>query len=107
MSDRLQCISPIDGSVYVERELASEAEVIETVLRARQAQQGWRRMPLAERQALLCNDPRYSIPPYIGGNGWINLDVEQHADWNEIQPLLLESYRHFALKRMLKAMGEI
>ncbi len=53
MTERLQCITPIDGSVYVERELAGEAEVVETVLRARQAQEGWRRTPLAERQALL------------------------------------------------------
>ena len=53
MTERLQCITPIDGSVYVERELAGEAEVVETVLRARRAQEGWRRTPLAERQALL------------------------------------------------------
>ena len=53
MTERLQCITPIDGSVYVERELAGEAEVVETVLRARQAQESWRRRPLAERQALL------------------------------------------------------
>ncbi len=53
MTDRLQCITPIDGSVYVERDLAGEAKVVETVLRARQAQEGWRRTPLAERQALL------------------------------------------------------
>ncbi|MDJ0946910.1 MAG: aldehyde dehydrogenase family protein [Kiloniellales bacterium] len=53
MTERLQCITPIDGSVYVERELAGEAEVIETVLRARRAQEAWRRRPLAERQALL------------------------------------------------------
>ncbi len=26
--------------------------------------------------------------------------------WEEIEALLLESYRHFALKRMLKALGE-
>ncbi len=53
MTERLQCITPIDGSVYVERDLAGEAKVVETVLRARQAQEGWRRTPLAERQALL------------------------------------------------------
>jgi len=53
MTDRLQCTTPIDGSVYVERELASEAEVVEAVLRAREAQEAWRRTPLSQRQALL------------------------------------------------------
>ncbi len=59
-----------------------------------------------ERQMSLSEAPRYRIPAYTGHNGWINLDVEEHADWEEIEGLLLESYRHFALKRMLKALGE-
>ena len=59
-----------------------------------------------ERQLVLSDGPRYHIPAYTGHNGWINLDVEEHADWEEIEGLLLESYRHFALKRMLKALGE-
>ena len=59
-----------------------------------------------ERQAGLAGAPRFEIPAYTGHNGWINLDVEDHADWQEIEGLLLESYRHFALRRMLKALGE-
>ena len=58
-----------------------------------------------ERQLTLSDSPRYSIPAYTGHNGWIDLDVEEHTDWDEIEQLLLESYRHFALKRMLKALG--
>ena len=57
-----------------------------------------------EQQALLSYDSRYTIPAYIGHNGWIELDVEEDADWREIEYLLLTSYRHFALKRMLKAL---
>ena len=57
-----------------------------------------------EQQALLTYDDRYNIPPYTGGKGWIDLDVEEHADWEEISGLLESSYRHFALKRMLKAL---
>ena len=60
-----------------------------------------------DRQLSLSADPRYHIPAYMGHNGWISLDVEDHADWEEIDGLLLESYRHFALKRMLKALGEV
>jgi predicted DNA-binding protein (MmcQ/YjbR family) len=57
-----------------------------------------------DQQAMLTYDERYSIPAYIGGNGWIDLDVEEHADWAEIEHLLNNSYRHYALKRMLKAL---
>ena len=57
-----------------------------------------------EQQAMLTYDDRYSIPAYMGHNGWINLDVEDDADWREIENLLMSSYRHFALKRMLKAL---
>ena len=55
-----------------------------------------------ERQSLLTADARYEIPAYMGHNGWISLDVTQHLDQAEVQELALWSYRHFALKRMLR-----
>lgn len=58
------------------------------------------------RQKSLTKDRRYAIPPYTGGNGWIDLDVHEQEDWPEIESLVLDSYRHFALKRMLKALDE-
>ena len=58
----------------------------------------------ADRQGTLTFDDRYSIPPYIGHNGWIELDVEDDANWEEIETLALHSYKHFALKRMLRAL---
>ena len=60
----------------------------------------------ADRQVALTLDDRYRIPPYIGHNGWIELDAEDRADWQEIKALALDSYRHFALKRMLRALAE-
>ena len=38
----------------------------------------------------------------MGHNGWIDLDVEDHINWNEAEGLLEGSYRHFALQRMLR-----
>jgi predicted DNA-binding protein (MmcQ/YjbR family) len=55
-----------------------------------------------DQQGLLTADPRYAIPPYIGHNGWIGLDVTRECDWREVKGLVLQSYRHFALKRMLQ-----
>lgn len=57
-----------------------------------------------ELQATLCDDPRFVIPRYIGHRGWIDLNVEDSMDWDEVRALALGSYRHFALKRMLKAL---
>jgi hypothetical protein len=54
-----------------------------------------------ENQGMFIKDPRFQIPPYIGHNGWIALDVSEDCDWREIEDLALQSYRHFALKRML------
>ncbi|MDW5377796.1 aldehyde dehydrogenase family protein [Halomonas sp. HP20-15] len=42
-------ISPVDGSVYVERELADPARVEATLDRASVAQRAWREVPLGER----------------------------------------------------------
>ncbi|HMN47323.1 MAG TPA: MmcQ/YjbR family DNA-binding protein [Povalibacter sp.] len=58
-----------------------------------------------EQQSLLTSDPRSSIPAYMGHNGWIAIDVTKSADWKEIEQLMLHSYRHFALRRMLAALG--
>lgn len=46
----------------------------------------------------------YFVPPYVGPRGWIGLRVDAGCDWDEVRSLMLESYRHFALQRMLKAL---
>lgn len=48
-----QCISPVDGSVYAERETAGETTIERTLAAAAEAQAGWRHTPLEQRQALL------------------------------------------------------
>jgi acyl-CoA reductase-like NAD-dependent aldehyde dehydrogenase len=53
MSAIVKIISPIDGSVYAERPVASDAEVDAAVSRAQRAQADWARTPIAER-ARLC-----------------------------------------------------
>ena len=55
-----------------------------------------------EHQATYTFDPRFSIPKYTGVNGWIELDIHEAMDLDEIEALIRQSYRHFALKRMLK-----
>ena len=49
---RQQTISPIDASVYVERELASDAAVEAALAQAASSQRDWRRTPVTERVAI-------------------------------------------------------
>ncbi len=49
----IQCISPVDGSVYAERETASDDAIGQALAAAAEAQSGWKRTPLEQRQALL------------------------------------------------------
>ena len=53
MTDMLKTITPIDGSVYVERPLASDAEIDAALERANKARVAWKATAIAERAALL------------------------------------------------------
>lgn len=59
-----------------------------------------------EQQSFLTEDPRFSIPVYYGASGWINLDVQNAVNWEEVNGLLETCYRQVALKRMLRALDE-
>jgi acyl-CoA reductase-like NAD-dependent aldehyde dehydrogenase len=49
MTATTKIISPVDGSVYAERPVASDAEVDAAISRARAAQAEWARVPVRER----------------------------------------------------------
>ena len=53
MTETLRCITPVDASVYAERPPAGAAEIAAALNAAAKAQQAWKLVPLAERQALL------------------------------------------------------
>ncbi len=48
----IQCITSVDGSVYVERETANADAIQQALSAAATAQQLWKNTPIAERQAL-------------------------------------------------------
>jgi hypothetical protein len=49
---------------------------------------------------------RYYRPPYVGPKGWIGCWLDDIAlpDWDEIEDLIVESYRLIAPKRLVKQM---
>lgn len=53
MTEFLKCVSPVDGSVYVERPLASSDQIGRALARVREARESWGQLPVEERCALL------------------------------------------------------
>ena len=53
MTETLRCISPIDGTLVAERELANSALIDATLARAASAQKAWQLLPVDDRQVLL------------------------------------------------------
>ena len=46
---RQKTITPVDGSVYVERDLASNSAIERALVMAEKAQKAWKQVPVAER----------------------------------------------------------
>ena len=73
MTKTLQCISPVDGSVYAERPVLSPEAARAAVDTARAAQPAWAARPLAERVAL--------VKAGIERLGAINDQVTEELAW--------------------------
>ena len=56
----------------------------------------------AADQAALTVDERFFVTPYSGKHGWTSLRLSADMDWEEVEGLVVSSYRLLALKRMLK-----
>ncbi len=54
MIDVVRCVSPVDGRIYAEREVASDAAITAALSAARDAQRAWRRLDIA-RRAQFCS----------------------------------------------------
>jgi predicted DNA-binding protein (MmcQ/YjbR family) len=47
----------------------------------------------------IIQDPRFWRAPYVGHKGWVSMDAGGVDDWDEVRPLVLESYRLIAPRR--------
>lgn len=62
----------------------------------------FRAVPM-ERGALL-EDARITPTPYMHHNGWLTLRLDAGVDWDEVEELVVDSYRLQALRRMVRAL---
>ena len=79
MPKMLQCISPIDGSVYAERPVLSQEEAEAAVARARAAQKEWAARPMQERIDLVLAG--------VAAVGAANDEVVQELAWMMGRPV--------------------
>ncbi|MBL3558496.1 MULTISPECIES: aldehyde dehydrogenase family protein [Marinobacter] len=79
MSTTIQCISPIDGSVYVERPTLSLEAALEAVDRAKSAQSEWAALPLSDRIQRVRNG--------IARLGDMNDDIVEKLAWQMGRPV--------------------
>ena len=79
MSTPIQCISPIDGSVYVERTTLSLEVAREAVARAKNAQPDWAALPLSERVQ--------RVRDGIARLGDMNDDIVEKLAWQMGRPV--------------------
>lgn len=63
------------------------------------------KLELAEAAALVRSDPRVTKAPYVGHKGWVNLDVSEVEDWEQVRKFVETSYRLIAPKRLVASLG--
>jgi predicted DNA-binding protein (MmcQ/YjbR family) len=62
----------------------------------------FRAVPMARDELL--EDGRFFPTPHMHHNGWLSVRLDGSVDWDEVEELVLDSYRQRALKRMLRAL---
>jgi predicted DNA-binding protein (MmcQ/YjbR family) len=55
--------------------------------------------------ALVASDPRFSIAAYVGKHGWVDMKLGPKPDWNEVETLVVGSYKMIAPKKLAAAVG--
>lgn len=79
MTDTVKIISPIDGSVYAERPVASAAEIDAAVIRARAARASWAATTIPERQKILSH--------FVDALLLMNDDIVPELAWQMGRPI--------------------
>ena len=51
---------------------------------------------------LVASDKRFSVAPYVGKHGWVNMALGKKPDWAEVEQFIAGSYRMIAPKKLVK-----
>ena len=63
----------------------------------------WAPAPSGVQEQLLDDEPdRFYRPPYVGVHGWIGVRLDSDVDWDEIDGIVRDAYRHVAPKTLAR-----
>ncbi|MGO9425488.1 MAG: aldehyde dehydrogenase family protein [Steroidobacteraceae bacterium] len=79
MTDTLKTVSPVDGRIYVERPLATAADIDRALDSAQRAQRSWRAVPLAER----CDVLGRAVDAFVAKSN----DIAAEITWQMGRPI--------------------
>jgi acyl-CoA reductase-like NAD-dependent aldehyde dehydrogenase len=79
MTETVKIVSPVDGSVYADRPIASDAEIASAVREARAALPEWRKVSIAERA-------KYMLA-FLGALLAMNDDITKELAWQMGRPV--------------------
>ena len=62
----------------------------------------WLAAPTGIQEVLIASEPsKFFRPSYVGVKGWIGVYLDVPTDWDEVEELVLESYRCVATPKYL------
>ena len=61
----------------------------------------WLPQPEGAQAALIDSDPeRFFRPPYVGGQGWVGVNLDTQPDWGVVAGLVREAFLHVATRKL-------
>jgi hypothetical protein len=61
----------------------------------------WLPQPLGVQESLIDSDPeRFFRPPYVGPSGWIGVVLDTRPDWELVERLVRDAFRHVATRKL-------
>lgn len=68
----------------------------------------WVKARAGVQEMLVSADPvRFFVPPYLGGRGWVGINLHNDPDWEEVADLIDESYRLIAPKSLVRQLDTV
>jgi len=56
----------------------------------------------ALQSMLVASDERFTVAKYVGKHGWVDMRLGARPDWAEVEQLIVDSYRMFAPRKLVK-----
>ena len=66
----------------------------------------WCAAPEGAQESLVGSDPRFFVPPYVGGRGWLGVRLDGRPDLDLLAALCEDAYRTVAPKKLVAQLDE-